>query len=386
MTKTGVDRLQIAYITATDARNKHSWSGTDYYIWNTLQKHVGNITLVCPRSPLFLLFFLQVYHGLSMYVFKKRFDWRHSTLLAKAYGKRLKKILQKRSFDIIVAPASDTLIAYLDTTIPIIYINDRTIAVALGYHKMLSHLWKFSEKQSLLTDKKAIEKSLFVSYPSQWAAQSALKDYEIPKEKVFTFPFGANIDEIPDRALALKRKKGNTCRLLFIGVNWKGKGGDIVYQCLLELLSKGIDAELTVVGCVPPDTCKHAKLTVIPFLNKNEPNDFEQLKTLWLRSTFLILPTRIDAFGIVFCEAAAYGLPSFGTNTGGVAGALHEGKNGFLMPFEAGGKEYAERIAQLFNDEEAYNAMVIKARDEFEKELNWDSWALRIKNVLLEKI
>ena len=386
MLQTSAERLKIAYITATDARDKHSWSGTDYYIWNTLQKNVGEITFIQPPEPTFLIFVLKIIHGISLYVFKKRFDWRHSTSLAKAYSKRIPKLLKAKSFDLIVAPASDTLIAYLDTHIPIVYINDRTIVGALGYHKMLSRLWKFSEKQSMRTDKKAIEKSLLVSYPSEWASQSAIKAYGIDKNKVYTIPFGANMDEIPDRSIALQRKKSSICKLLFIGVSWEGKGGSIAYDCLVTLLQMGVEAELTVVGCIPPSTYKHDKLTVIPFLNKNKAADFERLKDLWIHSTFLILPTRIDAFGIVFCEAAAYGLPSLGTDTGGVAGALHEGKNGFLMPFQAGGKDYALRIAALFNNEEAYKKLAVHARDEFEMELNWDNWALLIKAAVYERL
>lgn len=386
MTTTRAERLKIAYITPTDARNKHSWSGTDYYIWNTLQKNVGDITLIRPPEPLFLVFVLKVIHGISLFIFKKRFDWRHAVWLSKAYGRSIKKMLRGKQFDLLVAPASDTLIAHLETAIPIIYINDRTIAVALNYHKMLSHLWAFSKKQSLETDKRAIEKSLFVTYPSKWAAQSAVEQYGIPKEKVMMIPFGANIDEVPERSVALQRKKTDTCSLLFIGVNWKDKGGEIAFECLLALLQMGIQASLTVVGCTPSPAIQHEKLTVIPFLNKNKPEDFERLKSLWIQSAFLILPTRIDAFGIVFCEAAAYGLPSIGTDTGGVAGALHDGKNGILMPFEADGKAYASRIASLFYDDIAYQELVIKARDEFEKELNWDSWAEAVKTALNERL
>ncbi len=386
MVKSSSERLNIAYVTATNARDKHSWSGTDYYIWNALQKNVGDITLIQPKEPALLIFFLKMVHGASLYIFGKRFDWRHSTLLAKAYAKRVAQMLKSASFDLIVAPASDTLIAYLDTPVPIIYINDRTIAGAMGYHKMLSNLWGFSREQSVLTDKKAIENSLFVTYPSDWASQSAITQYKVSTEKVKTIHFGANIDEIPLHSIVLQRKKGNTCRLLFIGVNWKDKGGEIAYACLLELLKAGIDAQLTVVGCTPPDEFKHEKLRVIPFLNKNDKKEFEQLKMLWINSTFLILPTRIDAFGIVFCEAAAYGLPSLGTDTGGVGGALHNGKNGYLLPFSAGGKEYAARIATVFNDEEAYLALVNSTRAEFEKELNWERWAERIKEVLRDKL
>jgi glycosyltransferase involved in cell wall biosynthesis len=385
MFKTSAERLKIAYITPTDARNKHSWSGTDYYIWNTLQRNLGDITLMKPSEPWLLVFVLKVVHGISLLFFKKRFDWRHSFWLSNAYARSMKRMLKGKQFDLLVAPASDTLIARLETTIPIIYINDRTIAVALDYHKMLSHLWNFSKKQSLETDKRVIKKSLFVSYPSAWAAKSAIEHYGIEKEKVFIIPFGANIDEIPDRGVVLQRKKSNVCRLLFIGVNWKDKGGEIAYDCLLELLRMGIEATLTVVGCTPPSQFQHEKLTVIPFLNKNNPSDFEQLKLLWMQATFFILPTRIDAFGIVFCEAAAYGLPSLGSNTGGVAGALHEGKNGCLMPFDADGKAYAMRIASLFKNDLAYQELVVKSRDEFEKELNWDSWAKEIKKALQER-
>jgi glycosyltransferase involved in cell wall biosynthesis len=386
MFKTSEERLKIAYVTPTDARNKHSWSGTDYYIWNTLQRNVGDVTLIKPEEPLLLVFALKVFHGISLFIFKKRFDWRHSTLLAKAYAGRLERMLKGKTYDLLVAPAADTLIAYLPTSIPIIYINDRTIAGALDYHKMLSHLWEFSKKQSMETDKRAIDKSLFVTYPSEWASQSALKHYGITKEKIITLPFGANMDEIPDRAIAMQRRKTTTCNLLFIGVNWKDKGGEVAFACLNELLKLGIDAQLTVVGCIPPAQFKHDKMLVIPFLNKNNSADFERLKVLWIQSTFLILPTRIDAFGIVFCEAAAYGLPCLGADTGGVAGALHHDKNGYLMPFNATGKDYAVRIASLFEDDQAYYELVVKARDEFEKELNWDSWAKQVQRKLNERL
>ncbi|MDQ3047216.1 MAG: glycosyltransferase family 4 protein [Bacteroidota bacterium] len=376
------NRIRIAYVTATDARNKHSWSGSDYYIWNALQKHVGDITLVRPKEPQSLIIILKILHGCSLYIFGKRFDWRHSTSLSKAYSGNLEKELEGKVFDLIVAPASDPLIANLNTPIPIVYINDRTIAGAIDYHKMLRNLWNFSKQQSILTDKTAIENSVFVSYPSKWAADSAEKLYGIPKEKIHLNHFGANMDVIPARSIAENRKTESICKLLFIGVNWNDKGGPIAFDCLKELIKMNINAELTVCGCIPSADVVHEKLNVIPFLNKNNPSEFTRLQELWSSSTFLILPTRIDAYGIVFCEASAYGLPSLGTDTGGVAGALHNEKNGYLMPFSAGGKDYALKIAAIYRDPEAYKTLSINARNEFEKELNWDVWAGRFKEKL----
>lgn len=62
------------------------------------------------------------------------------------------------------------------------------------------------------------------------------------------------------------------------------------------------------------------------------------------RSHFLILPTEFEAFGIVFCEASAYGMPSIAANVGGVSQPIREGKNGFLLSPNATAEEYAEKI------------------------------------------
>ncbi|HRQ86246.1 MAG TPA: glycosyltransferase, partial [Flavobacteriales bacterium] len=54
------------------------------------------------------------------------------------------------------------------------------------------------------------------------------------------------------------------------------------------------------------------------FLNKNLPADMARLEHHLRTADFLILPTRFEAYGIVFCEAAAYGLPALASRTGGV--------------------------------------------------------------------
>jgi glycosyltransferase involved in cell wall biosynthesis len=101
-----------------------------------------------------------------------------------------------------------------------------------------------------------------------------------------------------------------------------------------------------------------------------------------LKSDFLLLPTRAECFGLVFCEAAAFGVPSVSADTGGVRGAVHEGKNGFLLPPDANGKIYAEKITELWNDRAAYLHLRESARNLFETTLNWDAWAMEVKDYL----
>jgi glycosyltransferase involved in cell wall biosynthesis len=92
---------------------------------------------------------------------------------------------------------------------------------------------------------------------------------------------------------------------LLVGKDWHRKGGDIAFQTLISLLQKGVDAELVVVGCIPPAEIKHDKLIVIPYLNKNVPKERKQLDKLFMSSHFFILPTRADCSPIVTFEISS---------------------------------------------------------------------------------
>ena len=369
-----MQRLKIAYITSEDAHNKHAWSGTTYYVAKSLQKHIGDVDFLGPVSPVFLQFICQVFNKISLLIFNKRFDYRHSRIMSKAYARIFSKKMQNKKYDLIVSPAGVGYVAYLKTTIPIVLICDRTIAGAISYHESLSKLWSFSLKQTLETEKLALQNCSKVIYSSTWAADAALKEYKIP-EKIVSIPFGANMDHVIAKENIQLRLSNKTCKLLMVGTSWENKGGPIAYECLLELIKMGIDSELIIVGCVPPKKFKHDKFKVIPFLKKNIEADLKKMEELYLDANFFILPTRFDAFGIVFCEAASYGLPSLGSNTGGVGSALVDNQNGYLMPSNANGVDYAKKISDVWNNKETYKNSIEKSRKCFDEQLNWDFWA-----------
>jgi glycosyltransferase involved in cell wall biosynthesis len=116
-------------------------------------------------------------------------------------------------------------------------------------------------------------------------------------------------------------------------------------------------------------------MTVIPFLDKNDKVQSKELNNLFLKSDFLLLPTRSEAYGVVFCEANAFGLPVITTDTGGVSSVIESGKNGFMLPINAKGIDYAKLIKDIYMDDEKYYGLVLSSRETFEEKLNWDSWA-----------
>lgn len=124
-------------------------------------------------------------------------------------------------------------------------------------------------------------------------------------------------------------------------------------------------------------------MTVIPFLDRNDVEQYKQLEALYAVSNFLLFPTRNDCTPIVCCEASAYGLPVITADTGAVSEVVSNGENGFVLPYNARGGAYAEVIARLYRDEQHYTALMKKCRDLFEQRLNWDTWGSAIKQVLV---
>jgi glycosyltransferase involved in cell wall biosynthesis len=196
------------------------------------------------------------------------------------------KELHKLNYDIVVICGGTEYGAYLKTSKPIYYILDRTIEGAINYHPVLSNLLRFSEQQSILTDKTAMLNSSKTFFSSEWAANHAKQFYILPSTKSSILPFGANLDKLPTRETALQVKNTSVWNLLIIGTSWKNKGIEIAINTLNILIGKNIEAHLTIVGCTPSYNLNNKHVTIIPFVNKNSVNGVEKMWDLFLSHHF----------------------------------------------------------------------------------------------------
>ncbi len=367
--------LRIGFLFKDDVNDRRAWSGTMYYTAESLAKHCGDVHFIGPY-PYKAVF--TILRGLSFLLKKvsgRRFNYLQTTLVAKFYSRYFTKKIRREKYDLIFAPSGSLEIAYLETDIPIVLLSDATFAKLIDYYPDYTNLFPYIKTEGLKIQQRAFDNASMLIFSSDWAADSAKIDFNISPEKICVIPLGANIDTVPLRETVLRKKKTDTCRLLFLGVNWERKGGSIAFETLLELKRRGIKCTLTVIGCVPPADYSDPDLIVIPFLNKNNPEERKHLDDHFLNSDFLLLPTRAECYGIVFAEASAFGLPSIATATGGISGVVKEGVNGFLLPLEAKANEYADKISGVFSSDEEYYAMVESSRSLYEKSLNWDAWA-----------
>lgn len=394
--------IKIGLLTVFDPRNRltwASWAEGVCHMMDALEQQGGQVIYLSAsttatgeqrasqRNTMFSTVFKRVQKLLKKFLFlRKYFIYTYRLTISKNYAHTASRLLAQEQFDVVLAPASSSEVVFLETDVPIVLVEDATFAALHNYYPQYTNLPKSIIRDMDALAGGAIEKAALLIYASSWAAQSAIEDYHADAQKVHVVPLGANLDTIPERITALAHRRSQRCTLLFLGVDWERKGGPIAFETLQALEDLGVQAELIVCGCIPPKAFTHPHMRVIPFLNKRDPVQRRELEQLYITSDFLLLPTRSECYGLVFCEANAYGLPVIATRTGGVPEVVRDGENGFLLPIDARGKEYAEMIATLYRDEQRYQNLVRTSRAAFDERLNWDAWGAKVSKLIEELV
>lgn len=380
--------LKIAYVSRYNPHDKTTWSGAPYQTYHALKNNFDEVTYIGPigiEKWIYAILYCTMI-GVE-FLTAKRYYLGKNILSSRYYGFLIEKRLKKIKYDLIFTPAGTGEVAFLNTTKPVFHFADSTYHQLINYYEFLTGLAKISIAEGNYIERLAINKSTGLIYTSQWAAESAISFYKADPRKICIAPFGANIEKIPSRE-SLRYRCGHkaVCRLLLIGVDWVRKGGDLAFEALVALNEMGVSTTLTVVGCQPRAGLSHPGMSLIPFLNKNLESDVIIFERLLEQSHFLLVPTRAECQGIVFCEASAYGLPSITTDTGGVAASVENGVNGYRLGFGASGMQYAELIRQVFKDDGRYERLVLSSRLKFDKDLNWQVWGSNVARFINERV
>ncbi len=374
-------RLRIAFLSASDPSNKRSWSGIPYYSFKALQQHVGDVHALGPYPNDLTVYRGKIISKLNRTFLGRPYDYTHSKALAKAYGKFFNQKLSSGKYDLVFACAASTETACIETDLPLLYFADATFGAMLNYYPQFSRLGKRNIQEGMEVERAGIGRADALLYASDWAAASAMKEFGADKKKIHVIPMGANIDRVPALSELQLDKVSSPFHLLFLGINWERKGGKIALETYRLLKKQNANIKLTICGCVPPENINDPGVTVIPFLNKNIAEESARFDALLKSADLLLLPTKAECFGVVFCEAAAYGLPSLSYETGGTASAIVDGKSGKLFPLTSGPEEFAAIIKNWLNKPEEFSSLRRTSRETFEQHLNWDSWAKRIASI-----
>ncbi|OGT38305.1 MAG: hypothetical protein A3F12_05345 [Gammaproteobacteria bacterium RIFCSPHIGHO2_12_FULL_38_14] len=367
--------MRIAYATTFDARDIHAWSGTPYHMSSALSAsgisidYVGNLKRQLPP-------FFKVKQTMKKWLCQQRESPRFNVFVAKHYSAEASQKINELSCDAVLAPLIHP-IAYLDCKAPIILWTDALYAGLLGFYPPFLDHSPSSMKQGNIITAECLSRCSLAIFSSEWAANTAIEIYGASKDKVKVVPFGANIDRYPsysDIQTIIKNRSQDTIKLLFLAKSWERKGGDIVLAVAKALHEAGHAVELTIVGYHPPGLQPIPPyIKCLGFVSKHTPEGKLKIQQLLSESHFLFVPSRAEAYGIVFCEANAFGLPCLSTHVGGISTIIKDHVNGMTFACDATIESYCNYLVNLMQDKKQYHALAQNAYNEFTTRLNWQT-------------
>ena len=376
--------LHIAYVTTYDASDLTQWSGLGYHIFECLKDESTHIERIGPLLHYDTLY-LKAKRRFYSRVLKQGFESGRHPLIAGKFSDQVTCMLSRIRADIVFSPGTIP-IAYLKCEQPIVFWTDATFAGLVNFYPGMDNISKESLRFGNELEQSALENCRLALYSSDWAAKTALDNYSVDPFKVHVVPFGANVStdrSLKDVKAIISSRPTNICKLLFLGIDWKRKGGDIAIEVARQLNRMGITTELHVVG-PEVDALNPIPSCVIPHgrVEKSTLAGRNKIENLLAEAHFLILPTRAECCAVAFAEACSYGVPSVTTNVGGVSTAIKNGLNGWAFSVESEPSEYASYIFELMSNYSLYKELALNSYNEYLLRLNWRVAGKRVGGLL----
>ncbi len=233
------------------------------------------------------------------------------------------------------------------------------------------------------TEQSVVRHATATIYSSDVMAARAPLDLATPSLAPDILPFGVNLETTPGKCPS--KPSFDRLNLLFVGLDWVRKGGDIAVATLDALKARGQAAHLTVIGRCPEVHAARADVTYLGYLNKNRPGDLRKIISAYTQAHLLLLPSRADCTPMVVGEALAHGTPVVATDTGGIGSLIGAGA-GVLMPAFASPKRWAEEIHALVTSPGRYVFTSETGFERAETRLTWSAWATGVTDIVRTRL
>ncbi|MBD2497625.1 glycosyltransferase family 4 protein [Nostoc sp. FACHB-280] len=384
--------MKIAYATVNDIENPTSWSkdvqgvcAAAYYISEYLTDTSISIDHLGPLSKKFTAL-TKVKWSFYHHICKKDYYRWAEPLIAKDYADQIQQKLKKFNSDVVLCPENIVPITYLDCKQPIVLWTDATLSSLINFYRHMNNLCQENIRNIHLMEAEALNRCRLIIYTSDWAAKTAMNTYNIAANKIQVVPYGANLvcnRTLEDIHNIIQSKPHSPCKLLFIGVDWIRKGGNVAFQIAQQLNDMGLKTELTIVGCKPkinqplPQFIKY-----IEFIDKSQQAGCEKINQLFTEAHFLILPTTADCTPHVVAEANSFGVPAISTNVGGLATLIHDDLNGKILPLNTAISEYCDYVIKIMTNHHNYQQLALSSFNEYQERLNWQVAVKKTKELI----
>jgi glycosyltransferase involved in cell wall biosynthesis len=288
----------------------------------------------------------------------------------------MRRRLARARPDVVFALSAGELILALGDDFAVVNMADATGPLLTGYYPDYASMAPARRRAIDAGSLDSVRRSRLSIFPSAWACEGTWAECGLGPREVVEIAFGANLETGQESRV---RQIDGPLLLLFVGYDWQRKGGDLVSGAVRQLVAEGLSVSLDVVGCERPSgEPPSAAIRFHGRLDKDRPDHRALLQQLYADAHLFVMPTRAEAFGVVFAEAAAHGLPSIALRTGGVPSAVRHGETGWLLEPDAGPADLAAAIRRIAGDAALYSALSANALADAAQRLNWQTWGQRV--------
>lgn len=205
---------------------------------------------------------------------------------------------------------------------------------------------------------------------TQWAAESVMRDYDIPPDRIVVAGAGPNHYAEPHPHAPYDRRT-----VLFVGSEFERKGGPLIVDAFRRVRSTMPDARLVIIGCTPD--VREPGVEVVGRISKDQPGGLDTLLRYYSEASVFCMMSHFEPFGIVVIEAQNSFVPCVLPDRFAFPEMIRNGQTGRLV------SEYepallANTLIELLSDPARLEIMGRAAHDYVRSNFTWDLAAARI--------
>lgn len=235
------------------------------------------------------------------------------------------------------------------------------------YHKEVPYYeWVVAEKQFRRNDhsqRLLLNRCDAYMCFSSFFVEDAIGYYGCPRDNVHLFRF---FPTLFGKGFCFKKR--NEFHFLLVGTNYYDKGVPLAIETIKLLNKRGlIKAKLSIIGVQNEENVNDESIRFEGVVSQFE--DADRLRKYYEDADIFIMPSRHECAGIVFAEAASFGLPAISFKTGGIPDYVSDGESGFLLEPSSTAEDFANLIEREFMDREALKMYGGKAYSFYQRSL-----------------
>lgn len=306
--------------------------------------------------------------------------------IAYMFAKRkIMKIIERNQIEVIHAhgPSYDGLVSYLvgkDTGLPFCVTENSAWepVYALKYNHKMEQIYQFIFKEAAHI------------VPVSQLIKNRINDFNsVSQEKLTIVHPGVDLIKTGTIRGEKPAQYQHHEVILSVGALEERKGHIFLIEAIHQIIDDYPNLKCLIVGADSTEENKlHERIRQLQLTDVVEivgqlPHEGALEYISWC--DIFVLPSWLEAFGVVFAEAMAYGKPIIGIEGEGISDVIDHGENGLLVP-PKDATSLAMNIRELLDNAEYRNQLGQAGKLTVEKYLTWDFNASQMEDIYKKTI